>query len=387
MSFHQQSGNAIIIERLMAEIEASEQGAITFARFMDICLYEPKHGYYTNERLKIGKEGDFYTSSSVGTIMGEMLAQYGVQLMDKLFAAAPKVTFVEWGGGNGQLAKHMLDELKAHHRTEYERIEYVSIEQSDYHRQLQQETLSEHSGRMQWMTAEAWLNQGPHSATIVFSNELLDAFPVHRIVCKQGVLYEIGVTWLESEQRFAEQLLPMMDLALLQYVREEGIELVDQQQAEINLAARDWIWQVGAALQEGAVVTIDYGHEAAELYAPHRMNGTLLCYHRHIAHDNPFIHVGEQDMTSHVNFSACLRAGEQVGFDDQRLIDQKTFLLEAGIMQKLKDHTAGDPFHPQVKVNRVIRQLLWSDRMSELFKVLIQVKSGVHPEECPKRKP
>lgn len=374
MMNERQTGNEQLIEIIKREINSMPSQSLSFARFMQLCLYEPTHGYYMSDRTKIGKEGDFYTSSSVGTIMGEMLAKYCVDLIERYFGDEPFVELVEWGGGNGRLAVQMLDELKRQYPDTYRIVKYISVEQSKRHVQLQKNALSEHAERVQWVTPDDWLSHRHSAAMIVFSNELLDAFPVHRIVCEQDSLHEIVVAWHEHEKRFVEKRVPLLNERLHDYIEAEGLSLRHEQQAEINLDAEQWIEQVGKAMRKGVLITIDYGDLAEEIYASHRMNGTLLCYRNHQAYDEPLIHVGEQDMTSHVNFSACMRAGQKVGFQRWSFVDQKTFLIEAGIMEKLKDHTNGDPFHPQAKINRTIRQILWSDRMSELFKVLVQFK-------------
>lgn len=384
MMMARQSGNEHIIQRIKEEINSTSRKAISFARFMHICLYEPEHGYYMSDRVKIGKEGDFYTSSAVGTIMGEMLAKYCADFIARYFIHERVVALVEWGGGDGRLAQQVLDELKQSYPDTYRTIKYVSVEQSMMHRELQSKALSEHAERVQWLSPHEWLSRRHDAATIVFSNELLDAFPVHRIVRQHDCLYEIFVGWHEQEARFVEKLVPLEDERLLRYIEAEALTLLHGQRAEINLDAEQWIEQVGAALQKGVLITIDYGDLAEEIYASHRMQGTLLCYRNHQAYDQPLIHVGEQDITAHVNFSACIRAGESVGLKHGSYVDQKTFLIEAGILEKLKDHSNGDPFHPHAKINRTIRQILWSDRMSELFKVLVQFKGlSVHPEEGP----
>lgn len=380
-----QTGNQRLIQKIVQHIKQSEQQAITFADYMSLCLYEPDDGYYTSERVKIGKEGDFYTSSFIGTIMGEMLATTCMKLAPSLFADDEVIHLVEWGGGHGRLAQHLLDECQAQWPEYYDRIKFTSIEESPLHRQFQQEALRAHTGHTEWLTAVEWLAQQPLTA-IVLSNELLDAFPVHRLSYEESNWHEIMVSWDEGKQCFAELAVPLQDERLWQYISDEQIEPNEGQRIEVNLLAQQWIQQVGRQLHDGVLISIDYGATSEELYADHRMDGTLLCYRRHQAHGDPYRYVGEQDITSHVNFSACIRAGQQVGFNQWRYIDQKTFLVEAGILEKLKDHTSRDPFHPQAKINRSIRQILWSDQMSELFKVLIQSKSNslrIHSEEGP----
>lgn len=375
MKWEQDYNDKKLEEKIITEITQSANQAISFHQFMDMCLYHSEVGYYVNRRLKIGKDGDFYTSSSIGSIMGEMLASYFAKTIKERFVHHRIIQIVEWGGGTGQLAKHMLDEMREVFPEIYDRIQYISVEESEYHAELQRDRLSEHEAYVQWMSSEEWFTQGNRVGTIIYSNELLDAFPVHRILYKKTRYYELYVEWNEKNKHFEEKPFLITEGPLLQYLDEEGITLVEGQKAEINLQAGKWVERVGKWLKEGILVTIDYGDQAEEIYAAHRLNGTLMCYRNHQAYDNPYIHVGEQDITAHVNFSSCIRSGLNAGFKEWSLVDQKTFLIQAGVMDKLQNHEVSDPFHPTAKKNRAIRQILLSDQMSELFKVLVQKKS------------
>lgn len=372
----QPNGNEELIHEIKESIASSSHQSISFYQFMGLCLYHPVYGYYSNEQLKIGKKGDFYTSSFIGSIMGEMLARSFVQMIQEQSMEQGTIHIVEWGGGNGQLARHLLDELRDVFPEVYKRVLFTSVESSQYHRQLQQKNLLDHKKCIQWLLTEEWFQQGNQSQTIIYSNELLDAFPVHRIQYHNSEYCEVYVSWDDKLQQFQERLIPLTEGPLVDYIKEEEIHLVEGQKAEINLEAVQWIKRLGQWIESGTLVTIDYGDVSQEIYAAHRMNGTLMCYRKHQAYDNPYIYIGEQDITSHVNFSACIRSGVESGFKKWSLSDQKTFLIEAGIMEQLQDHhhLLLDPFHPLVKKNRAIRQILLGDQMSELFKVLVQHK-------------
>lgn len=371
------TGNVNVLAALRQAISESGRQAISFKDFMQICLYHPEHGYYTGKRTKIGKQGDFYTSSSVGTLMGEMLAQYFVHL----FSGVPhqkSYPITEWGGGTGRLAGQILDELRASFPEYYEQVEYTLVEVSPYHRKLLAELEQRHPGKVTIRNEQEWFSRpGLHGEqSIVFSNELLDAFTVHRIIRRGGGYYEIYVGWNEKESKFCEMETQLDNPELLDYIESHGVALLEGQRAEINLEAVRWIAKIGQWFNSGWLITIDYGDTSKELYAPHRMLGSLMCYRQHIAQDNPYQFAGEQDITAHVNFTACIQAGEKVGFSEWRLLKQKDFLIEAGILDKLQGHELTDPFHPIVKKNRAIRQLLLGDRMGDLFKVLIQRKKA-----------
>jgi SAM-dependent MidA family methyltransferase len=340
---------------------------------MDLCLYDEEYGYYRSERVKIGKEGDFYTSSSVGTLMGEMLAAYIAEQLPELVGPAGGLTLVEFGGGTGRLSRHIMDALQAG-GSAYERVRLVLIETSPHHRALQREALAAHAARTSWTSEEEWLAGGAADGVLVLANELLDAFAVHVVEADDaGRPHEVCVAWDEAAHRFAERLRPLGD-DVSAYLAAETIRLLPGQRAEVNLAADAWVGRIAGRLRRGRLVVIDYGDVAAELYAPHRMRGTLLGYRRHEAAERPYEYVGRQDLTAHVNFSALIRVGRAAGCTAHELMPQREFLLRQGILAQLQDALGTDPFSPAARRNRAIRQLLLSDQMSELFKVLILSK-------------
>ncbi|WP_246627280.1 class I SAM-dependent methyltransferase [Paenibacillus solanacearum] len=361
-------------EAIEQEIAATPERAISFRRYMELCLYHPFFGYYMRPEEKIGREGDFYTSASIGSLLAETIAEWIVKEPFWDAGSADGIRIVEWGGGSGKLAQQLLDALQTTAPELYARLDYISVEASGYHRELQSAALAAHAKRLRFLTAEAWYGAGPWDNTLVLSNELPDAFPVHRIAVRDGRWVEKLVSWDEQRDKPAETERPLSDEAVLAYINEEQLPCREGQQFEVNLAASDWMRSVAAALGQGAVLTIDYGDVGEELYAPHRMNGTLLCYRKHLASDTPLQHPGEQDMTAHVNFGALIRAGERGGLGQAELMTQKQFLVRNGLLQRLQSHDARDPFSPEARRNRAIRQLLLTDQMSELFKVLIQKK-------------
>lgn len=375
MRMKESLGHPALIEWIHQQIGEHTDEVITFHDFMAECLYHPEFGYYNTVRPKVGKEGDFYTSSSIGSLMGEMLANYVLSLI-ATWKRNPdqSINIVEWGAGTGRLAADLLDEVKRMKPDLYERISYTVIEKSSYHRLLQQEILQRHGKKVTCRSEREWLNEGPYSDVIVISNELLDALPVHKLIYTDQGWREIGIGWIDVTSTFEERIMLVHDKQIHQYLFDYIQVPVMNQIVEVNLEAALWIKKVAHQINTGYLITIDYGDVATEIHAKHRMNGTLLCYHQHQASDEPLLRVGEQDMTSHVNFTACQDVGNEVGLSTLLYCTQKQFLMEAGIVAKLQDHAFTDPFHPVVKRNRAIRQLLLSDQMSELFKVLVQTK-------------
>ncbi|MBD0379157.1 class I SAM-dependent methyltransferase [Paenibacillus sedimenti] len=369
-----QLGHPDVVNALLAAIRQSEKQMISFRDFMNICLYSEPGGYYRNPNSKIGKDGDFYTSSSIGSVMGEMVAAYICSQISTETSSDDPIHLVEWGGGNGRLALHLLNEIKLIAPSIFSRLSYTIIESSGFHRGLQRQTLEQHIDLIQFMSENEWFTEGSRDNVYVLANELLDAFPVHRIRFQDRKFQESYVSWNAQEQIFEENWLPLDAKPLLDYIDRLEVQWAEGQVAELNLAAEAWVGSVAAHMISGSCMIIDYGDREEELYAAHRHQGTLLCYRKHQAHDNPFIALGEQDITSHVNFTSCIDSAHRSGFTTCTLQTQREFLVEQGILQKLQDHFDPNPFSEVSKRNRAIRQLLLSDQMSELFKVFIAKK-------------
>src|SRR5665647_439309 len=222
--------NKQLVQLIRQEIEQSDNGGIPFQQFMGLCLYAPELGYYTGTRSKIGKKGDFYTSSAIGGLLGEILACYMVKsLLEK---PCEVYEIVEWGGGTGQLAKQILDKLSLDFPEFYQRLHFIEIERSEFHRELQKVNLERHLARVSFWSPEEWKEQGKRTDTLVFSNELLDAFPVHRVRFKAGELYELYVGWDELKQVFYEREFSCHSNQILDYLESEQIVLKEGQTAE-----------------------------------------------------------------------------------------------------------------------------------------------------------
>ncbi|WP_230191655.1 SAM-dependent methyltransferase [Paenibacillus sp. CECT 9249] len=362
-------GSANLIQHIYDQIDRSGRKAIPFSTYMESCLYHPEYGYYMTPRMKIGKDGDFYTSSSIGTVMGETLASYIVKRIDAEGWKDGEVAIVEWGAGNGNMAVHAMLELERMKRP----IRYAIVEQSPYHRELAGAALDANGLRAEWWSSAEFARRAARTKIVLIANELLDAFPVERLRVKEGRLEQLHVARGNNADGFAPAWLPAEGAIADRYGR---LPWTEGQQFEANDAALAWLRRMAAAMSEGYMIAIDYGDEADELFGAHRMNGTFVCYYKHRAHDDAFLLPGEQDMTAHVDFTACIAAGEEAGLESVSYGTQKQFLVEAGILERLQNDWGGDPFGETARRNRAIRQLLLSDQMSELFKVWIARKKA-----------
>ncbi|MCF6093564.1 SAM-dependent methyltransferase [Microaerobacter geothermalis] len=379
--------NRALIKQIKKEIDQSDGQGIPFYRFMELSLYHEENGYYSTNRTKIGKKGDFYTSSHVGTVFGETLADifyFWLRTHGELKQIA------EMGSGDGRLARQILDHMQQVYPELYHDVQYFIIERSEYHKGLQKEWLSSHIEKVVWIKD---IHQGsflfPDFTGVFFSNELLDAFPVQLVEYHHGQYYEIYVDYEgEGENiRFVERKLPLKKDELLHYISDENITFSNGQRIEINLDMKEWIKSISQWMKRGILLTIDYGYEAEELYHPVRKNGTLRGYYKHQLMNNPYIYVGEQDLTAHINFSTLKRWGNDHGFSSLYYGTQGDFLMAGGILNKLKDHHETDPFQGEsMRRNRAIRQLIFPEGMGLIFKVLIQGK-GIQGEKLFEDKP
>lgn len=350
--------------------EIQRRGPIPFARFMEEGLYHPTFGYYSSPGEKIGPLGDYYTSSSVHPVFGELLAKQLHQMFLSLGEGESGSTLVEVGAGKGTLCFDILGAFRREAPSFFSRLDYLIIEKSPALRALQQQRLKPlFPNQVRWEEAVP-----DHFVGVLFSNELLDAMPVHRLRVDQQTVQEIYVDW--KEDRFVETLGPPSTPRLLDYLKKIEVQFDRPAEIEINLHAVDWMRQIGQSLTRGYIVTIDYGYPAEVLYTSRRPKGTFLCYYRHQANENPYDHVGEQDMTAHVDFTSLAKAGEEAGLSVVGFTDQTHFLMGLGIAQRMEPYAMKmDESEEAKKQFLAMKQLMAPDRMGRVFKILIQGKN------------
>ncbi len=369
------TGHPELVAAIASEIAAS--GPIPFVRFMELALYHPRFGYYMRapESLheRIGWRGDFYTSSDVHPILGQALAKQAEQ-MDRLLGQPDPFTVVEMGPGKGLLAQHFLSACQRHFRPLFHRLRYVLIDRSPAMRELQRRNLAPWLNRAALLTWEIDLASVPSHGVIglIFSNELVDSFPVHRIQVTATGIDELAVDYRDG--RFVECLVPLSSDVLADRLRPMHPGWPHGYRTEFNLRALDWVAQVAQGLNRGFVITIDYGHTAQDLYRPDRKNGTFLCYSGQSVNEDPFLRVGDQDMTAHVDFSNLAATGETHGIRTTGFTNQMSFLMGLGVEQMLAELEQDSPAF------KAAIHLLRPNGMGTTFKVLIQHKGIVQPE-------
>ena len=325
------------------------------------------------EHERIGWSGDFYTSSDVHPILGRAIAAQARQMDEVLGCPAP-FTIVEMGAGKGLLARDCLAAIHEDQDDFASRVRYVLIERSPVMQNLQRQNLALWLGKpglVMWMDGLGRL--APQSVTgLLFSNELIDAFPVHRIQVRDGRTDELYVDYRDG--RFVECLKPLSTAALVHYLQRLNIVWPEGYRTEVNLLAMDWIEQVGRRMDRGFALTVDYGHTAQDLYRTDRKDGTFLCYFEQQTNEDPFIRVGEQDMTAHVNFSSLASVGEAQGLYVTGFTNQMSFLMGLGAEEII------GRLEPESLAFRAAIHLLKPNGMGSTFKVLIQHKGIDRPQ-------
>jgi len=362
---------------ILSQIE--ERGPIPFSQFMEWCLYHPEDGYYRSERMSIGRDGDFYTSPCVHPLFGGLIAKQLSQISERLEGAFFDV--VEQGAGKGFLCKDILQWAKQKSPAFYERIRYHLIEPSPPLLKEQEERLAEHQkeGKVFWIDPETFEQGEALIEGCFLSNELVDAFPVHQVIFDRGILKEVYVT--QDQGRLKEQMGEFSDSRIASYFQSNDVALQEGQRAEVNLEALDWIEKVARCLKKGFVLTIDYGYLAKELYGPYRKEGTLLCYSQHRTSENPYEKLGEQDITSHINFSSLIQKGEEVGLHLTGLVPQYQFLLALGLLEEMEFLAGGMSEVDALRMRLSLKHLIELEMgMGEVFKVLIQHKGIELPQ-------
>jgi SAM-dependent MidA family methyltransferase len=352
-------------------IAQSAEEKISYSEYMNLALYDSVYGYYIREKEKIGRFGDFITNSNISDVFGKLFAKLFVQLVET--EKIPPL-ICEIGGGNGRFASAVLQEWEKRSPATYDRLTYIIIEASPYHRKKQMETLKSINAKViLYEQMEELYRQFPQFYGIVFSNELFDAFPVHVIKNENGYLYEVFVT--VSDGQLMETLSPLENEEIITYLKERKISLVNGQRFEIPLMMKKFILEMGTRLQKGIMFTVDYGYTDEEWRLPAHREGSLRGYYQHRLITNPLAFPGEMDLTTHIQWDALRMYGEKAGWQFVKLIRQNQFLLEAGILEYLTEHYDSNPFSEQSRQNRAIRTLIMDGGMSTAFQVMIQQKN------------
>jgi SAM-dependent MidA family methyltransferase len=318
---------------------------------MKAALYDEAEGYYRRTDLdRWGKEGDYRTSPERSKLFAATFARYFARLYEEL-RRPPAWTIVEMGGGRGDFAAGVLRALQDNFPQIFDATRYVSIERNEELQAL-----------------------SPIKSGIFFSNELLDAFPVHRLIQTNDGLFEMYVS-VENE-RFVWSTGPLSTPALSEFCREYSVEFETDQIIEVNLAIDDWFEDVAAKLESGFLISVDYGAESCDLYdVALRPQGTLRAFSRHNFVDDVLAQPGDYDITASVNWSQVQDAGARVGFETVEFAQQDRFLLDAGLLKELeREMSRMTSEADKLALSAGARDMILPGGMGASFQVLVQKK-------------
>lgn len=349
--------------KILAEFIHSKPGKlITYEEYMELVLYHPQFGYYMKEKEKIGTKGDFITSSNYSNIMGKLAAKWYAMLMEQY--SLPPV-FCELGAGNGRFAKAFMEEW---YRNISPDLCYVIIEKSPYHSKLLSELFCT-NWNVQYVKNIADLIE---FKGMIFSNEFFDAFPIHVIEKRRGILCEVMIGI--EKGHLVEKLIPLSNQKIVDFIEDYSIKIGEGQRIEISLQMEEIISQISSVLVDGLLVTIDYGYTNEEWSEPIRKDGSLRGYYQHKLITDVLSYPGEMDITSHIHWDVLEGMGKKYGLQKVNRWSQHDFFLSIGILEELKSHHDPNPFSEVNKFNRAIRSLIMPQGISAAFQVLMQQK-------------
>jgi SAM-dependent MidA family methyltransferase len=323
-----ETGDAALVRHIRETI--ASRGPVTFAWFMEQALYHPAHGYYGSGRCTIGRRGDYFTNVSVGPLFGRLMAAQYAEMWETV-GRPDDFTIVEQGAHGGEFARDVLEAAQREQREFFAAVRYTIVEPFPVLRDRQAAALSGFASKVTWHDSLAGL---PPFRGVHFSNELIDALPVHLVRWSGAEWSERHVALECDELVFVE--LPIADGSLDQCVARLPIDLPVGYETEINLAALDCMEAVADKLIDGFVLAVDYGWTRDEFYAPHRTTGTLRCYAQHRIVPSPLEQIAHADITAHVEWTSLAEHALKAGFTISGFTDQHHFItgLLAGPLQK-----------------------------------------------------
>lgn len=310
---------------------AAQGNRLTFSRFMELALYHPDWGYYRSAQRRPGRPGDFLTAPEAHPFFGITLSRQIAECWQRL-GSPERFVVREYGPGIGGLAWDIIGGLHREAPACLAALTYRLVEQNPL-RLAEALHIFAAEGLGEVVSGENPSTPLPPITGVVLANEVADAFGVHRLLWRDGRLQEGWVTW--EGDRFQEVVgEPSPEAAAADVpamLAFNGLALSEGDRIEISPAASAWFTAAAQGLQRGYAIVIDYGYPAAQLYRAHRLDGTVRAYRAHTVSDDPFQHVGEQDLTAHVDFSALRQAGEAAGLTFAGQTNQAALLTSLGM--------------------------------------------------------
>jgi SAM-dependent MidA family methyltransferase len=357
-----------LADRLRERIK--REGPMTFRDWMQAALYDEREGYYCRgDRIRQGRAGDYRTAPETSPLFAATFARYFATLFNEL-GSPSRFTIVEVGAGSGEFARGVLTALQTNHQDVFAATNYVIDEVSDAARAQIVSRLLQFADRLSFRRIGEI--SAPLITGVIFSNELIDAFPVHRVTMRDGMLRELCVgvaegkfVWTECEG----------SAAVKDYCRQIKLELSEGQIVEINLGAGNFVARAASLLESGYLITVDYGAERDELLnAPHRQQGTLRAFHRHQLIDDLLSHPGEVDLTTTIDWTQMKEAGARAQLETIRFERLDQFLLAEGLLDALEESASKLSDANALRIRTSARELVMPHGLAASFQVLVQQK-------------
>lgn len=346
--------------RILRARIAQAGGALSFAEFMEVALYDTEIGYYNHETV-FGATGDFITAPALSALFGQCLARQCAQILQRTPGQ-----IIEVGAGNGRLAVDILQTLEA---LETLPTQYVLVERSARRREEAQALITREIPQQadRIVIRDTWPDT---SASVILANELLDALPADRFCIHQGRVHPLLVCIEGDAFGWREDAV---DVRLTEALGTSGWP--EGYTSEISSRGGHWIGEAAEHLGTGGLLLIiDYGFPAHEFYHPQRHDGTLMCHFRHRAHGDPLVLPGLQDITVHVDFTAIAEAGHAAGLMLAGYTNQAAFLLSLGLAPR-----AHAKARAHLEEINAIKRLTLPHEMGELFKVMAFTRGQAPP--------
>ena len=354
-----------IEEYLIKKIEMNKK--ILFSEFMDISLYHPDYGYYTKKPNIFGDKGDFITSPITSHMFGECISYEFINILK----TQEKSSILELGGGDGSLAISIFNFLKENNSLPDKYI-ILEISQNLVNKQQQRikSELPEAYELFKWVTDL----EGIKINGLIIANEFFDALPTERFRIKNSKLETLYIElnnkslnyrWDEASNDFTNELLKAKN--------NYNINFSDGYVSELNLNNAKWIKLIDQCIQSGVLFIIDYGYPSQEYFLQDRSDGTLVCIHQHKSNFNPLLNIGDQDISSFVNFSHLKNLSLDTGSTVSGFLSQSAFLINLNILDLYhsKDYSGDEAL---IESNK-LKNILLPNTMGELFKVLVMQKN------------
>lgn len=314
-----------LMEKLKKEMEKKDK--ITFARYMETVIYDKEYGYYHNS--EINPYEDYHTSPKVHPVFGKLLAKK-LSLLWKNMGSPAIFQIIEPGPGDGLLCRQILEYVKNSCPDFYKNLHYIFL----CNRPVNSPFLSEFKDKVSQVIYKDFKIPLKNIEGCFISNEVPDSFPFHLVKMIDNKLKEIFITMENNELKEVEGELSSEEIN--KYLENINITFPEGNRGEVNLMALKWIKELAHTIKRGYIITIDYGYESEELYSQKRKEGTLLCYHNHTFHSNPYKRPGYDDITGHINFTALIKEGEKSGLTLIDYCTQRDFLINLGIKDEIK---------------------------------------------------